>query len=148
MLRLGCYVIVREEVQICRVSEASIALAAGGLLENANLAQFPDEIICNRNGSVDDLTHSHDVNDGARIQLLQQDESLAGATTHLRSNSPPVLFAQVHDLARRDGGLLCYNSDSAQEELEPGFPVTRVAHGLQPVVVLCSVLLEVMGQIE
>ena len=59
-----------------------------------------------------------------------------------------MFLAQVEDSLGRFGRIVRGLGDTANEEFEPAFPRAGLARGLQPVVVLQAILLEIVREIE
>ena len=74
--------------------------------------------------------------------------SVARSAAEFFSDQPAVPFAQILNAARSFGGF-CGDFDHAlQEEGDPRFPRSAIAHRLQMVVVRLPMLLEIVREVE
>src|SRR6476619_2576975 len=80
--------------------------------------------------------------------MFKDPMSVASRTSKCFGDQRPMLFAQQQNPSCGFGRPRAHFSDATQKELEPSFPVTRVAHGLQPFVVRLAMGLEVVRQVE
>ena len=74
--------------------------------------------------------------------------AVAGGAAKLVGDGGAMLLTQRQDLAGRLGRLACDFDNTTEKETQPGFPGAVHADGLEVVVVLRPVPLEVVRQVE
>ena len=118
------------------------------LLQQPELDEAGDEAVGSGVGDVEEPLDLRHIEDWALVEVFEDAVSVAGSPPEFPGDTLAVLLAQVQDLAGGFGGLAAHPEYAVDKEVEPALPIAVVAHGLQPLVVFASVLLEVVGEVE
>ncbi len=139
---------VCEDADVIAIEECPVALAAAELFQNADGNQSRDEVVRRRIAEIGDVPNFGNRHDRLLVQYLQYTVAVAGSAPEAVSHNGAMGLSQVEDPASRRCSLVADLGYSAQEKGEPAFPVARIPHGLQSIIVLGSMLFEVMRDIE
>ena len=128
-----------EELNIASIAEPAVPAAAGALLQDPELLQPRDKLVGALVRDVEYLTEFANGHDWVVEEVLQHAVPAGRTAPKASGDGASVLLAEAQNAPCRAGRLLTHLRDSAEEELEPCFPIPRIADCLQPIVVLLAV---------
>ena len=99
-------------------------------------------------GGADGVLHLPHRHDGFAVEVLEYAVSVRRGAAKPVRDRPAVAFAERENRMRGSRRLLADLQDALQEEGEPGFPGTVVAHGLEMIVVALAVPPEEVGEVK
>ena len=109
---------------------------AGDFLKQAEGSEAGDKTVGGGVGNGEELFDFGDLQDRALVEVLENAMAVACGAPKIFGDAAPVFFSKSQDATGGFGGFTAGFEHTGNEEVEPAFPVTPVAHGLEAVVIL------------